>query len=156
MTVVTSSPSRACVHRACTVYVALPSASRQTTFRSGQATAAPVASGSPIPIAPPVTSNQSCGGAPRVFEKNAALAVIASSTTTESSGISAPTTAAALSGVSAPSGKDGGSCDWRAAAVPCAPSSSASASSAPTTSSAGPASVRTSHSGGLSSLGLPG
>src|SRR5215211_7475560 len=155
MTVVTSRLSRAWVHRACTVYVALPSACKQTTFRSGQATAAPVASGSPIPMAPPVTSNQSCGGAPRVFEKNAALAVMASSTTTESSGSSAATAAAALSGVSAPSGKDGGSYVW-GAAVPRTPSSSASASSAPTTSSAGPASVRTSQSGGLSALGLPG
>src|SRR3712207_8046318 len=47
-----------------------PSACRQTTFRSGQAIAAPVASGGPMPIAPPVTSSQSCGSAPCVPEKN--------------------------------------------------------------------------------------
>ena len=34
-------------------------------MRSGQATAAPVASGSPTPIAPPVSCSQSCGGAAR-------------------------------------------------------------------------------------------
>ena len=45
MTVVTSRPSRAWVHSDCSVYIALPSASRLTTWRSGQATAAPVASG---------------------------------------------------------------------------------------------------------------
>ena len=47
ITVVTSRPSRAWVHSACSVYMALPSASRHTTLRSGQATAAPVATGRP-------------------------------------------------------------------------------------------------------------
>src|SRR5665213_2936770 len=46
--VVTSSPSRACVHSACRVYRPLPSPSRQTTLRSGQATAAPVATGAAV------------------------------------------------------------------------------------------------------------
>src|SRR5438045_7532320 len=58
-----SSPSRACVHSACTVYIALPSACSETTRRSGQATAAPVASGMPSPIEPPIFDIQSCGAA---------------------------------------------------------------------------------------------
>ena len=37
------------------------------TGRSGQATAAPTATGSPCPIAPPVSVSQSCRGAPAVF-----------------------------------------------------------------------------------------
>ena len=59
MTVVTSRPSRAWVHSDCSVYIALPSASRQITVRSGHATAAPVATGRPWPIAPPVSVSQS-------------------------------------------------------------------------------------------------
>ena len=43
MTVVTLRFSRACVHNACTVYIALPSPEKHSTDRSGQATAAPVA-----------------------------------------------------------------------------------------------------------------
>ena len=39
----------------------LPSDSRHTTLRSGHATAAPTASGSPVPIAPPGFVSQSCG-----------------------------------------------------------------------------------------------
>ena len=39
------------VHRDCMVYMALPSPSRQSTLRSGQAIAAPTAAGSPQPIA---------------------------------------------------------------------------------------------------------
>ena len=56
MSVVTFSPSRACVHSACTVYIPLPSAWNEITLRSGQATAAPVAHGKPCPIAPPVSA----------------------------------------------------------------------------------------------------
>ena len=65
-TVVTFSPSRACVQSAWTVYMALPSASRQRTGRSAAATAAPVATGRPWPMAPPVSVNQSCRGHPTV------------------------------------------------------------------------------------------
>ena len=43
ITVVTSSDSRACVHSDWIVYIAEPSASSASTGRSGQATAAPVA-----------------------------------------------------------------------------------------------------------------
>ena len=53
MTVVTSRLSRAWVHRAWMVYMALPSASTQTVLRPGVATAAPVAAGRPWPMAPP-------------------------------------------------------------------------------------------------------
>ena len=66
MTVVTSSCSLACVHSAEIVYMALPSASSARTGRPGQAIAAPVASGRPWPMAPPVSVSQSCGGAPAV------------------------------------------------------------------------------------------
>ena len=52
-----------CVHNACTVYIALPSPEKHSTDRSGQATAAPVASGNARPMAPPVPNNQSCGEA---------------------------------------------------------------------------------------------
>ncbi len=61
--VVTSRFSRAWVHSPWIVYIAEPSASRVTTRRPGQATAAPVASGMPWPMAPPVMAIQSCGAA---------------------------------------------------------------------------------------------
>ena len=79
MTVVTSSCSRACVHSAESVYMALPSASSASTGRSGQAIAAPVASGSPWPMAPPVSVSQSCGGAPAVAPGSHSPDVLASS-----------------------------------------------------------------------------
>ena len=41
----TLRPSRAWVHSDCSVYIALPSPTMQITLRSGQATAAPVATG---------------------------------------------------------------------------------------------------------------
>src|SRR5665811_2619663 len=53
-TVVTFEFSRAWVHRDWIVYSALPSASIDKTGRFGAATAAPVATGMPCPIAPPV------------------------------------------------------------------------------------------------------
>ena len=69
---VTFRPSRAWVQSACRVYMALPSASRQTTGRSGQAMAAPVASGRPQPMAPPVTWSQLCGRAFLVMREEVA------------------------------------------------------------------------------------
>ena len=42
------------LQRVWSVYIALPSACRHRTGRSGAANAAPAAAGSPIPIAPPV------------------------------------------------------------------------------------------------------
>ena len=54
------------VHNDWRVYRALPSASKAMTRRSGQATAAPTATGRPWPMAPPVRHSQSWGGAPAV------------------------------------------------------------------------------------------
>src|SRR5260370_38264155 len=85
-----SSPSRACVHSACTVYIALPSACNDTTRRSGQATAAPVASGMPSPIEPPMFDSQSCGAADLVGAKKPRPVVTASSATIALSGSNAP------------------------------------------------------------------
>src|ERR1700688_1786889 len=59
--VVMLRPSRACVHSDCNVYMALPSPTMQITLRSGQATAAPVATGVENPIEPPMFCSQSCG-----------------------------------------------------------------------------------------------
>src|SRR5580704_11796479 len=61
--VVTLRFSRAWVHSDCSVYIALPSPTMQITLRSGQATAAPVATGVENPIEPPMFCNQSCGAA---------------------------------------------------------------------------------------------
>src|ERR1700737_2919141 len=49
--------------------MALPSPSRLSTLRPGQAIAAPTASGGPMPIEPPMFWSQSCGCAPRVAGK---------------------------------------------------------------------------------------
>ena len=86
MIVVTSRFSRACVHSDCSVYIALPSASRFKTLRSGHATAAPVATGMPCPIAPPVSVNQSWRGAPSVAPETYRPPVCASSLTIAPSG----------------------------------------------------------------------
>ena len=88
MTVVTSRPSRAWVHSDCSVYIALPSACRLITGRSGHATAAPVATGMPNPIEPPVSVSQSCGGAPAVAGDAQIPPVCASSATIAPSGSS--------------------------------------------------------------------
>ena len=45
--------------------MALPSPTMQITLRSGQATAAPVATGVENPIEPPMFCSQSCGAAGR-------------------------------------------------------------------------------------------
>ena len=65
ITVVTSSPSRAWVVSAEIVYIALPSDSSAMTGRSGHAMAAPAASGSPWPMAPPVSVSRSSAAGPR-------------------------------------------------------------------------------------------
>ena len=51
-----TNDTRACVHSAYRVYITPPSPWRQTTFLSGQAIAAPVATGMLCPIAPPVSA----------------------------------------------------------------------------------------------------
>ena len=75
---VTGSFSRACVHSACSVYIAEPSACSASTRRAApcaQPMAAPVASGRPAPIAPPVICSQSCGArGVGVLEEAAAVA----------------------------------------------------------------------------------
>ena len=60
------------------------------TGRSGQAIAAPTATGKPWPIAPPVSGSQSCLGAPAVLGANVIPDVIASSETIAPSGRTAP------------------------------------------------------------------
>src|SRR5215468_6700755 len=80
----------------------LPSPSRQTTFRSGQATAAPVATGIPMPIDPPIFESQSCGAAARVGAKKPRPVVTASSTTIAFSGNRAASDAPRVSGLMAP------------------------------------------------------
>ena len=86
ITVVTFSCSRACVHSAVSEYIALPSDSRQSTGRSGHATAAPVATGRPCPIAPPVTVRMSWRGEPAVAHGSDLPDVIDSSATIARSG----------------------------------------------------------------------
>ena len=86
MRTVTSRFSLTIVQRDCTVYMAEPSASSASTFRSGQATAAPSASGNPCPIAPPVSVNQSCGAALLVMRKAPNPLVAPSSETMAPSG----------------------------------------------------------------------
>ena len=77
------------------------------TGRSGHATAAPTAAGSPCPIAPPVSVSQSCLGAPAVFAGSSVPDVIASSETIAPSGRIAPTASATVSAVSGPVGGAG-------------------------------------------------
>ena len=78
-----------------------------TTWRSGQATAAPVATGMPWPIAPPVRHSQSCGGAPAVRPGANRLDVLPSSDTIAPSGRRAATAWATLLAVSSPVGQVG-------------------------------------------------
>ena len=134
----------------------LPSPSRQITLRSGHATAAPVATGIPMPIDPPMFESQSCGAAARVGAKKLRPVVTASSTTIAFSGSSAASDLPIASELIAPVlGAGGGSLDT-GAGVECAPSSSAKAASAPIRSSSGRASTWPTASGGDSRLGLSG
>ena len=102
ITVVTSSFSRAWVHRLWIVYIAEPSACRLITRRPGAATAAPVEIGMPPPIAPPVTVSQSCGAAPCVAPTKARPNVTASFTMIAWSGIIAVSDCAKASLLIAP------------------------------------------------------
>ena len=110
---------------------ALPSPSRQTTLRSGHATAAPVASGMPMPIDPPMFESQSCGCAARVGAKKPRPVVTASSTTIAFSGKQrAERRAERLRGDRAGGRRRRRVVDRPAPASPRAPTASASASSA--------------------------
>src|SRR6185312_5756603 len=85
--VTTLSPSRTWVHRDWMVYIALPSPTIQITLRSGQATAAPVATGVEKPIEPPMFCSQSCGALAAVGGKKPRPVVMDSSTMIAFSGI---------------------------------------------------------------------
>src|SRR5215475_13435246 len=102
MIVLTLSRSRACVHNACSVYIALPSACGLITIRSGHATAAPVAHGGPNPIAPPGCVSSVCRAADRDIVRNGPMLVLLSSITIALSGNSAATAADNVSGVILP------------------------------------------------------
>src|SRR6201993_2276449 len=79
--------SRAWVHRDWIVYMALPSPTMHMTLRSGQATAAPVATGVEKPIEPPMFCSQSCGAEAAVGGEERRLVVTDSSTAMAFSGI---------------------------------------------------------------------
>src|SRR5687767_13855937 len=99
MIVLTLRCSRAWVHKACSVYIALPSACRLITARSGQAMAAPVAHGGPNPIAPPGCVNNVCRAADCDIARNGPMLVLLSSITMAFSGSNAATAADSVSGV---------------------------------------------------------
>src|SRR5271154_794786 len=108
----------------------LPSPSRQITLLSGQATAAPVATGIPMPIDPPMFDSQSCGCAERVGAKKPRPVVTASSTTIAFSGSNAASDLPIASELIAPVDGAGGGSLVTGAGLECAPSSSAKAASA--------------------------
>src|ERR1700731_1175689 len=128
----------------------LPSPSRQTTLRSGQATAAPVASGMPSPIEPPMFDSPSGGAAALVGAKKPRPVVTASSATIAFSGSSAPSEAPSASEVIAPVAGAGGLSLTTGAGVMRAPTSSAKASSAAIGSSSGLDSTLPVQPGGVS------
>src|SRR5882724_5034341 len=117
MHIVTFNCSRAIVQIACNEYIPEPSACKATTFLSGHAIAAPTASGSPSPIAPPVKESQSCGAAPCVSLKKLLPVVTDSSVTIACSGKYLQRTAPMLDGLSAPVGRSGRSRLLRSGAV---------------------------------------
>src|SRR5262245_60943150 len=94
ITVAPSRHSRAWVQSAWILFLAAPAASRASTGRAGHATAAPVASGSPTPIAPPVSGSQSWGAHPAVAADMWTLLVSDSSHTIAPAGSVAATAAA--------------------------------------------------------------
>src|SRR6201985_628095 len=86
------------------VYIALLLLIMQITLRSGQATAAPVATGVEKPIEPPMFCNQSCGFAAAVGGKKPRPVVMDSSTMMAFSGIAIAIACAIEACVSAPVG----------------------------------------------------
>src|ERR1700738_1098606 len=99
--------SRACVHSDWIVYIALPSPTMQITLRSGQAIAAPVATGVENPIEPPMFCSQSCGLADAVGGKKPRPVVMDSSTTMAFSGIAMAIAIAIEAWASGPGGFGG-------------------------------------------------
>ena len=154
-TVVTLSCSRAWVHSAWRVYSALPSASSDSTGRSGAATAAPVAAGIPCPIAPPVRVSRVCRGAPARAVGSAKPEVLASSAMMTCSGSDAAIVLARLIAFSGPGSAGGTAGSARTGSVPAA-TRSASSSSAPSTSWSRSARVVTAQSPGTRSLAVAG
>ena len=128
MMAVTLRFSRAMVHSAWMVYMAVPSPISAITGRCGQAIAAPTALGRPWPMAPPVSVMRSWRGQPAVITPSIRPLVMASSMTMARSGSNAPTALQTLGAVSLPVGRLGrcGACR-RGWAAP-APSAAASCS----------------------------
>src|SRR6516165_8502241 len=114
------------------VYIALPSPTMQITLRSGQATAAPVATGVENPIEPPMFCSQSCGGAAAVGGKKPRPVVMDSSTTIAFSGMAQAMACAIEAKVSDPVGLLSSASFCGFTSEDLAPSASASASSAAT------------------------
>src|ERR1051325_9567299 len=86
MTYTTASDSCAAVHKACAVYIALPSPTSATTGRFGSASLTPSAAGSPQPIPPPRRLKNDLASTQRKKLRMPADDEIASSTITTSSG----------------------------------------------------------------------
>src|SRR6476659_4861953 len=154
--VVTLRPSLACVHNDCSVYIALPSPTMQITLRSGQATAAPVATGVENPIEPPMFCNQSCGTAAAVGGKKPRPVVMDSSTTMAFSGIAIAIACAIEACVSAPVGFAISTRGCGLASAGFAPTADANASSAATEFSPPEVMRWTSQPSGFNRLGLFG
>src|SRR5260370_2409671 len=131
--------SRGCCHRDWTGYMPVPSAWNAITRRSGHATAAPVAHGSPCPIAPPVNARYVCAGALADALKNGSPVVAAYSITIECSGIVQAIAAPAVIASSLPEGRSDRAALGGKDTATGAPSSVARASSAAGTSSVGSA-----------------
>src|SRR5262245_3517428 len=138
------------------VYIALPSPTMQITLRSGQATAAPVATGVENPIEPPMFCSQSCGGAAAVGGKKPRPVVMDSSTMIAFSGIGQATACAIEAKLNAPVGLKSSASFCGLTSAGLAPSASASASSAATEFSPHAVSRSTSQPSGLRMLGLFG
>src|SRR6185295_4271193 len=138
------------------VYIDEPSPIMQMTLRSGQATAAPTATGAPKPIEPPMLFSQSCGGAPTVNGKKPRPVVTDSSTTIAPSGNVAPSAWPSPSSVNLPVGRSGRLASATAGLSFIASSSAARASSEPSGSPSTGQSVVTSQPSGTRTDGLPG
>ena len=99
--------SLAAVHNPWRVYIAAPSPFNEIILRSGHATAAPIETGMPWPIPPPVSISQSCGRADWVAWNTGIPDVTASSDMIEFSGIWRAIEIPAEKGVNFPVGASG-------------------------------------------------
>ena len=136
--------------------MAAPSPFRDSTLRSGQATAAPMESGIAWPMAPPVSASTSCGAAVFVWLATPPPEVTESSQMMAPSGRWRAMEAPAAWGVIGPVGGAAGRFSgWTGPALG-APSASASARRPSMASSLRAASVIRSHPSGTSRLGRSG